>query len=122
MTERKAPPSLDDLGARLKAARERQDGAEPAATAAEEAPFSGLGMAARIGVELVASLAVGAGIGWLLDQWLGTAPWLMVVFLFLGMGAGVSNVYRAMNRLGSAVGYRDAGDDSEGPKSGYDGS
>jgi ATP synthase protein I len=38
---------------------------------------------------------VGAGIGWLLDRWLGISPWGMIVFLLLGFSAGVLNVMRA---------------------------
>lgn len=63
-------------------------------------PRGPLGLAFRIGVELVAALAVGVGIGYGLDLWLGTKPWLMVVFFFLGAGAGILNVYRAVNALG----------------------
>jgi len=58
----------------------------------------------RISVELVATLAVGAGIGYMLDAWLGTAPLFMVVFLFLGGAAGVSNVYRVVKGLDEGVG------------------
>jgi ATP synthase protein I len=122
MTDRKSSPSLDDLSRRLQAAKERQAGSDRGEAPTEPPALGGLGMALRIGVELVAALAVGAGIGWLLDQWLGTGPWLMVVFLSLGMGAGISNVYRVMNRLGSAVGYRDADATKRGRGSGGDGS
>ncbi len=122
MTERKPSAPLDDLEARLKAARERQDGPNRESAPSDEAPLKGLGFALRIGVELVAALIVGAGIGWLLDQWLGTGPWLMVVFLFLGMGSGVMNVYRVMNRIGSAVGYRNAENNNGRPPSGGGGS
>jgi ATP synthase protein I len=38
---------------------------------------------------------VGAGLGWLLDRWLGTKPWGLIVFLLLGFAAGVLNVMRA---------------------------
>jgi len=38
---------------------------------------------------------VGAGLGWLLDRWLGTTPWGLIVFLLLGFAAGVLNVMRA---------------------------
>jgi ATP synthase protein I len=62
----------------------------------------GLGM--RISVEMVVTVAVGAGIGYLLDAWLGTAPLLMIVFLFLGAAAGVSNVYRVVQGLDEGVG------------------
>jgi ATP synthase protein I len=49
--------------------------------------------------QLVLSHLVGAPlgggiIGWLLDRWLGTKPWLMLVMLFLGFAVGVMNVLR----------------------------
>ena len=52
----------------------------------------------RIG-QLVMSHLVGAPLGggilgWLLDKWLGTRPWLMLVFMFLGFAVGVRNVLR----------------------------
>ena len=67
-----------------------------------------MGLAFRIGIELVAALAVGVGIGWLLDVWLDTKPWLMVVFFFLGAGAGILNVYRTVSSYGLAGGHRQA--------------
>ena len=66
----------------------------------------GVGFAFRIGVELVAALVVGVGIGLLLDRWLGTAPWFLIGFFFIGAGAGIVNVYRATSSYGLAVGYR----------------
>jgi ATP synthase protein I len=47
-----------------------------------------------LSTELVAGVLVGAGIGWLLDKWLGISPWGMIVFLLLGFVAGVLNVMR----------------------------
>ena len=38
---------------------------------------------------------MGAGLGWVLDRWLGISPWGMIVFLLLGFAAGVLNVMRA---------------------------
>jgi ATP synthase protein I len=49
----------------------------------------------RLSTELVAGVLVGAGVGWLLDWWLGISPWGMIVFLLLGFAAGVLNVMRA---------------------------
>lgn len=78
--------------------------------------MSALGMAFRIGVELVAALIVGVGIGLLIDYWLGTAPWGLVAFFFLGAGAGVLNVYRAVAGYGLAVGYKEPEDEGPGRK------
>jgi len=42
---------------------------------------------------------LGSGIvGWMLDRWLGTKPWLMLVMLFLGFAVGVMNVLRIANK------------------------
>ena len=65
-----------------------------------------MGLAFRVGVELVAGVAVGAGIGYALDHWLGTGPWLMIVFFFLGAAGGMMNVFRAATGQGLSVGYR----------------
>ena len=113
MDEGNHPPSLEDLDARLRKARGK---AHPAnAAEGEGVPAGGWGQAMRVGLELVSGLAVGVGIGWLLDEWLGTRPWLMVVFFFLGAGAGMLNVYRSVANLGYSVGYGGAktGDDAE---------
>jgi ATP synthase protein I len=59
----------------------------------------GLSFAARVGVELVSALGVGGGLGYLGDWYFGTSPWLIVVGLFLGMSAGLLNVYRTVSRL-----------------------
>ncbi len=99
----KTGASLSDLKARLVRARTR-DGHR---TGSDDQPGnSGIGIAVRVGIELAGTLAVGVGIGWALDRWLGTGPWFMVVFFFLGAAAGILNVYRAVKNLGLAAGYR----------------
>ncbi len=63
--------------------------------------MTGLGRAMRLGTEFIAAILVGAIAGYLLDRWLNTAPWLMLVMLLVGFAAGVLNVVRAagdMNR------------------------
>jgi ATP synthase protein I len=105
MDERK-PPSLEDLDARLRAAQDRVDSRTGGGEGDGGQPTSGFGLAFRVGIELVSALAVGVGIGWLLDRWLGTKPWLMVVFFFLGSAAGVLNVWRSVSGMGPGPGYR----------------
>lgn len=48
----------------------------------------------RVGTELLSGVLVGAALGYFLDRLLGTQPWLLILFIFLGGGAGVLNVYR----------------------------
>jgi len=69
---------------------------------------AGAGIGVRIGVELVAGIGVGSLIGYGLDAWLGTRPWLMVVFFFLGAAASVMNMYRAVQGLDDSVGLGQA--------------
>ena len=60
-------------------------------------PFrQGLSMAARIGVELVVTTVVGAFLGYLVDGWLGTRPWIMVAGVLLGSAAGFRTIYRSI--------------------------
>lgn len=101
-----SPDRLRDLDTRLKALREERDSAEQADNQVPKNAMSGLGAAFRVGTELVGALIVGVGIGYLLDQWLGTTPWLLVVFFFLGSGAGVLNVYRAVGGQDFGEGFR----------------
>lgn len=90
------PPNLDDLERRLKKARP-----EPVGVGADAADRpQAMGLASRVAVELVSALAVGVGLGWLIDYWLGTGPWGMVVMFFVGAAAGMLNVYRAVEGLG----------------------
>jgi len=101
------PEALRDLGARLE--RLRADTQPAERKPAVQEPTSGLGMAFTISAHLVAGLAVGAGVGYGLDRWLDTSPWLLIVFFFLGATAGMLNVYRTVSAMGDAVGYRSAG-------------
>ena len=56
---------------------------------------AGFGQALKLSSEFVAGVAVGAGLGWLIDRVAGTAPWGLIVFLLLGFAAGVLNVLRS---------------------------
>ena len=85
-----AHEKLRDLERRLEQTRQARAPGE--ASGREEG--SALGLATRAITELVVGIAVAMGVGWLLDRWLGTKPWLMLVFLPFGFAAGVLNVMR----------------------------
>ena len=58
-----------------------------------------MGSAFKLGTELVAAVAVGTIIGFILDNWFDTKPWLIIIFFFLGAAAGMLNVFRTANRM-----------------------
>ena len=58
-----------------------------------------MGSAFKLGTELVAAVAVGTIIGFILDSWFDTKPWLIIIFFFLGAAAGILNVIRAAKRM-----------------------
>ena len=95
MTERQ-PDKLDQFGAKLKAARERIGESDSGELAREG---SSLGYGFRLSVELLAGLLVGLGMGYVIDGWLGTRPFMMLVFMFLGLAAGVLNVMRVTRQM-----------------------
>lgn len=61
--------------------------------------MSGAAVGLRIAVEILAAIAVGVAIGLALDEWLGTKPWLLIVFCFLGFGAAMVNVMRTAREI-----------------------
>jgi ATP synthase protein I len=58
-----------------------------------------MGNAFKLGTELVAAVAVGTIIGFILDTWFDTKPWLIIIFFFLGSAAGMLNVIRTARRM-----------------------
>ena len=58
-----------------------------------------LGSAFKLGTELVSAVLVGTIIGFILDTWFGTKPWLIIVFFFLGSAAGISNVIKTAKKM-----------------------
>ena len=58
-----------------------------------------MGSAFKLGTELVSAVAVGTIIGFILDSWFDTKPWLILIFFFLGAAAGILNVIKTANRM-----------------------
>ncbi|CAA6605225.1 ATP synthase protein I [Rhodospirillaceae bacterium LM-1] len=109
-------PTPKEIEARLR--KMQAEGGQQGASSDKNGPdpssmTAGLGVAMRIGVELVSALMVGVGIGFGLDTLFDTKPWLMLVFFFVGSAAGIMNVWRVVSGQGFTAGYRDrtGGDD-----------
>ena len=91
----KLPPD-----ARLESLDERLDRLQrQEAQRASRAQGEGTHRAARLVVnQLIGGPLGGAIVGWVLDRWLGTAPWLMLGLMFTGFAGGVFNVFRISSK------------------------
>jgi ATP synthase protein I len=109
------PQDGDDHAARLKALDERiakAKGVAPQKNHSEE-HYSQAQLAWRMVVELVAGLAIGFGIGYGLDILLGTMPIFLVLFIFLGLAAGIKTMLRSAQEVERKRLAKDAGADEE---------
>ena len=98
--ERDTPPEEAALSARLKSLGQRLDHvgstrSSEMGPALSGTDASGFARGFRLSSELIAGVLVGAGLGWLIDRWLGSLPWGMFVFALFGFAAGVLNVVRS---------------------------
>ncbi len=62
-----------------------------------------LGKALKISTELVAAVVVGTTIGYLLDGWFDTKPVLTICFFFMGVAAGILNVFRSAKKMNNKL-------------------
>ena len=60
---------------------------------------SSIGTAFKISTELVAAVAVGTIIGFILDKTFGTKPWLIIIFFFIGVVTGIINVIKSAKKM-----------------------
>ena len=83
---------FDELSARLKIAKQK---ASKKSLNNNRNNTSSLGAALKLSTEMVASVFVGSIIGFILDNWFDSKPWLTVIFFFAGAAAGILNVIRS---------------------------
>ena len=60
---------------------------------------SSIGAAFKLSTELISAVAVGTIIGFILDETFGTKPWLILIFFFVGVVAGITNVIKSAKNM-----------------------
>ena len=88
--------NLKEISARLKIAKKNIKIIEEKNRGSNAAS---LGKALKISTEFVAAIVVGSTIGFLLDNWFDTKPLLIICFFFMGVAAGILNVFRSAKKM-----------------------
>ena len=94
--------SLEDFSKRLDAVRSIEPDGSKTSNGSNISISGDLGRGMRIASELVAALLVGAAIGWGMDWYFGTGPWILLVGVGFGFAAGLVNVNRAIAEIDRA--------------------
>jgi ATP synthase protein I len=87
---------IKKIATRLKIAKEKIQNKDVINSGSNAAS---LGKALKISTELVAAVVVGATIGYILDSWFDTKPLLIIIFFFMGVAAGILNVFRSAKKM-----------------------
>ncbi len=86
----------DDLKTRLKIAKSKFKKKNPSDKDDEKSSF---GKAFQLSTELVSAVLVATIIGFILDNWFDTKPWLIIIFFFIGVVTGIMNVIRSAKKM-----------------------
>ena len=86
----------DQFKTRLKIAKSKVDKDKGSK---EKNKGSNMGSAFKMSTELVSAVVVGTIIGFILDNWFGTKPWLILIFFFIGVVAGILNVISSAKKM-----------------------
>ena len=86
----------DQFKTRLKIAKNK---AKSRKSAKNVESSSNIGTAFKMSTELISAVAVGTIIGFILDNWFGTKPWLILIFFFVGVIAGIMNVIKSAKKM-----------------------
>ena len=88
--------NLKEISTRLKIAKKKIEKVKETNKGSNAAS---LGKALKISTELVAAVVVGSTIGFLLDNWFGTKPLLIIFLFFIGVTAGILNVFKSAKKM-----------------------
>jgi len=88
--------NFKEISARLEIAKKNIKNIQENNKGSNAASF---GKALKISTELVATVVVGTTIGFLLDNWFDTKPLLIICFFFIGVVAGIRNVFRSARKM-----------------------
>ena len=88
--------SEDQFKTRLKIAKNK---AKSRKSTKNSESSSNMGTAFKMSTELVSAVVVGTIIGFILDNWFGTKPWLILIFFFVGVIAGITNVVKSAKKM-----------------------
>jgi len=88
--------NLKEISTRLEIAKKNIKNIQKNSRGSNAASF---GKALKISTELVAAVFVGTTIGFLLDNWFGTKPLLTICFFFMGVAAGILNVFKSAKKM-----------------------
>ena len=86
----------DDLKTRLKIAKSKYKNKNQSNNDDEKSSF---GKAFQLSTELVSAVLVATIIGFILDNWFDTKPWLIIIFFFIGVAAGIMNAIRSAKNM-----------------------
>ena len=89
--------NLKDFKTRLKIAKNKFKNNSIITNNSENSSF--MGSAFKLGTELISAVLVGTIIGFILDTWFDTKPWLIILFFFLGSAAGILNVIKVAKKM-----------------------
>ena len=87
----------DNLKVRLKIAKSKLK--DKSLNNEENTSSSSFGKALSLSTELVAAVLVGTIMGFILDNWFDSKPWLTLLFFFIGVIAGILNVFRSAKKM-----------------------
>ena len=86
----------DDFKTRLKIAKSKFKNKNPSENDDKKSSF---GKAFQLSTELVSAVLVATIIGFILDSWFDTKPWLIIIFFFIGVATGILNVIRSAKKM-----------------------